>query len=155
MMRQIPPICSGIKVQLQLFSRVLNRLLRSYPVKHELNADILNTNQYDVNMLYHFGTRESKARPYFLFGMGATKFQPHSDQFDISSVSKFNLGFGGGVKAYFTDHFGIRGELRYTPTYLSTTADGIFCIEGNGCYVDEAQNWLNQLDFTVGTIFRF
>ncbi len=115
----------------------------------------LNTNQYDVNFLYHFGTRESKARPYFLAGMGATKFQPHSDEFDISSVTKFNLGFGGGVKAYFTDHFGIRGELRYTPTYLSTTTDGIFCISGNGCFVDEAQNWLNQLDFTVGTIFRF
>ena len=114
----------------------------------------LSINQYDVNFLYNWGTSESTTRPYVLFGLGSTHFNPHVNDLDLSGLNKFNLGLGAGVKTYFGKHFGLRGEFRYTPTYLNTTDDGFFC-DAFGCYVVSEVNRLHQVDITAGTIFRF
>jgi hypothetical protein len=134
-----------------MYNRVNQQLIRKDTDERLFN---LNTSNFEGNMLYNFGARESKFRPYALVGLGITHFNPHSrDIVDLSGVSKFNWDLAGGVKAYFSPHFGIRGELRFVDTYLSTNADGIFCSNGF-CAVDNAQNWLQQWDFTVGAIIR-
>lgn len=133
-----------------------NRVNSSVSVKStEQELFNMNTDQYNGNFLYNWGGSESKARPYALIGIGATHFNPHADNLDLSGITKFNMGFGGGVKTYFSKNFGLRFEARYTPTYLNTTDEGFWCDPFFGCYAVSDTNWLNQFDVTVGTIFRF
>jgi hypothetical protein len=96
--------------------------------------------------------RGSKWRPYFTLGMSAENFAPTGDAKDAAKSSpNVELGtyglnnillpaftFGGGVKAHFSDHWGldlfIRDSLSKAPTYgLPDTAagGGIFIPRGS------------------------
>jgi len=109
--------------------------------------------QYHGNVLLHFLEPESRWRPYALFGLGGTRFDP--DDEDISSLSRFSFGFGGGLKVNFTDHIGARVQGRVTPTYL-TSSRAIFCDTFFGvCYIGEVAHYVAQGELTAGVSFRF
>src|SRR6185436_14822163 len=61
------------------------------------------------------GTRGAGIRPYLTAGLGLLRTQV--DGGTIAQVSSSNNDFGwnagGGVMGYFSDHVGIRGDLRY------------------------------------------
>jgi opacity protein-like surface antigen len=61
------------------------------------------------------GTRGSGIRPYATAGLGLLRTQ--IDGGTIATVSSSNNDFGwnagAGVMGYFTDHFGLRGDVRY------------------------------------------
>jgi hypothetical protein len=61
------------------------------------------------------GTRGAGIRPYLTAGLGLLRTQV--DGGTIAQVSSSNNDFGwnagGGVMGYFSDHVGLRGDLRY------------------------------------------
>jgi Outer membrane protein beta-barrel domain len=61
------------------------------------------------------GTRGAGIRPYATAGLGLLRTQ--IDGGTIATVSSSNNDFGwnagGGVMGYFSDHFGLRGDVRY------------------------------------------
>ena len=86
-------------------------------------------------------------RPYVTGGVGLHRATAaESDFFDRITSNDFAINFGGGVMAFFTDHFGIRGDVRYFRTVRDDEG-------GSGIDFD-----LGDLDFwkwDVGAAFRF
>jgi opacity protein-like surface antigen len=120
------------------------------------NIDV-SSNQYHGNFLFHFTDAEHKFRPYALIGFGATNASGSGSQVTGggSSVTKFSYGIGGGVKYFFNESWGIRAQARYAPTYLYTSAGGLWCNWWGYCWVVGNDHYLNQGDFTVGLTWRF
>jgi hypothetical protein len=59
------------------------------------------------------------------------------------------------VKYYISRHVGLRGDVRWLPTYGSSTT-GLYCDPFYGfCYNASLPNYLNRGSFTGGIIFRF
>lgn len=121
------------------------------PVGASTKVD-LNIDQYHGNFLYHFADSDAATRPYMLFGLGATTYYGSNNEIS-DAFTKFSMGFGGGVKHFFAKRVGVRAEVRWTPTYLYSTAGGVWC--WYYCYVLTADTWQNQVDFTAGLVFRF
>jgi len=79
--------------------------------------------QLQGNLLYHFGNRETKLRPFVFGGMGATFFSAD----DLESETKFSFGLGGGVKYFPWKSIGVRASFRYAPTTLNDDETVAFC----------------------------
>jgi opacity protein-like surface antigen len=86
-------------------------------------------------------------RPYVTGGVGLHRATAkRSDFFDRISSNDFAVNFGGGVMAFFNDHVGVRGDVRYFRTVRDDEG-------GSGIDFD-----LGDLDFwkwDVGAAFRF
>ncbi len=116
-----------------------------FPTKADVDLD-----QYHGNFVYNFRDGDSKLRPFLLFGLGATRAAA-SD----SSETRFSFGVGGGAKYFFHPNMGLRLQARWTPTYLYSTAGGVWCDWWGWCWVMPNDHYMNQGDFTAGWIFRF
>ncbi len=113
---------------------------------------------------YNFGEVLGKVRPYALGGAGWTQYSPGTltvvtadgvtAAADLNSKSKFALTFGGGVKFFVSPAIGFKASARWTPTYIGSTPEGIFCTPFY-CGVAESSKWSNQGEFSGGVIFRF
>jgi opacity protein-like surface antigen len=86
-------------------------------------------------------------RPYASGGIGLLKTRVDGgDLFDDFNRNDLGINVGGGVQGYFTDNFGIRGDIRYFRSLEDDEADGEFDLG------------LADFDFwraTVGVTFRF
>lgn len=87
-------------------------------------------------------------RPYAVGGVGLIRTHAESvaNFFDIDS-NDFGLNVGGGVMGFFTDHIGIRADLRYFRAFA-----------GNGDDDGFPDFELSDFDFwraTAGVTFRF
>jgi opacity protein-like surface antigen len=86
-------------------------------------------------------------RPYITAGGGLFRAtQKESDLFDRINSNDFAVNFGGGVMAFFTDHIGLRADVRYFRTLTDTNPNG---------GVDFDFGDLNFWKWDVGTAFRF
>ena len=86
-------------------------------------------------------------RPYVTAGMGLFRATAkESDFFDRITSNDFAVNFGGGVMAFFSEHVGIRGDLRYFRTLTDDDA-------GGGVDLDLGD--LNFWKWDVGAAFRF
>jgi hypothetical protein len=89
-------------------------------------------------------------RPYVTGGAGlfrATAKQ--SDFLDRINSNDFAINFGGGIMAFFSEHVGIRGDVRYFRTLTDRDA---------GTGVDDLDFELGDLNFwkwDVGAAFKF
>ncbi len=114
----------------------------------------LNQNQYMGNIVWHFKPREEKVRPFAFVGFGASNYSP--DRANVNGTTKFSWAIGTGAKYNLSQHFGVRGTLRYSPTYITSTADGYWCDPfWGGCWVLGDPHYLHALDFSGGVTFRF
>jgi len=102
--------------------------------------------QLQGNVLYHFGNRATKLRPFVFGGLGATFFSAT----ELESETKFSYGLGGGVKYFLWNAIGARASFRYTPTMLNDDETVAFCDPFGFC-----QGSLNQIEFAVGAVVRF
>ncbi len=109
-----------------------------------------NLDQYQGNLLIHLAERDRSLRPYVLVGLGATRGSGAE-----SSITKFSWAIGGGLKYFFTENMGVRMQMRYAPTYLYSTAGGVWCNWWGVCWVVPNNKFLNQGDATAGWTFRF
>lgn len=92
---------------------------------------------------------------YMTFGMGAARLDP-----DVCGVRpqpctnpsadwRYTLSGGGGIKTFFTPHFGFRFDGRYYGTLLNS--------DNNGCHdhCHDHTDWLHNGDITGGLIVAF
>ncbi len=107
-------------------------------------------NQYHGNFVITLRDPDSRLRPFLLLGFGATNISGPG-----SSFTRFSYGLGGGVKYFLKPNTGIRIQARYAPTYLYSTAGGVWCNWWGYCWLMSDNHYLNQGDVTVGWFFRF
>ena len=86
-------------------------------------------------------------RPYITGGAGLFRAtQKESDFFDRIHSNDFAVNFGGGVMAFFTEHIGLRADVRYFRTLTDTNPNG---------GVDFELGDLNFWKWDIGTAFKF
>jgi hypothetical protein len=93
-------------------------------------------------------------RPYLGLGLGFTVLVPSND---FSSETKFTFSIAGGVRAYTSEHFGLRFEARWAPVYLFSTGPGGYTCDllNFVCSSNDTGHVIQQADFRLGAIFRF
>ncbi len=133
-----------------------NRNPSSYSVQNALTGEYtkaynVTVDQYQFGGLYMLLNSEHRFRPYVAASLGFT----HDDNNGGSANrTEFAYSLGGGVKYYLSRHIGLRGDLRYLPTYGSSSY-GTYCDPFYGCYSAKQNNYLNRGAFTGGIIFHF
>ncbi len=102
---------------------------------------------------YHAGVTWTapvgQVRPFASLSVGATRLAPDSD-FLPETESRFSVGLGGGVKIFFTDHFGLRLDARFLVT--STGDDDLCC---HDCCYEGDRDDLRQGIVSAGFLFAF
>jgi len=120
----------------------------------DIKVFALNQGQYMGNFLFHFTDREAKLRPFAFFGLGASHLSP--DRSGVDSTTRFAFSLGGGAKYNISKHFALRGQAKWSPTYITTTDGGYWCDPfWGGCWVVGNDHYLHEFDITGGITFRF
>jgi len=117
--------------------------------------------QFQFGGLYMFLGSEHKLRPYVAASLGFTRDSNGSVTASGSTPvgttpnrTAFAYSIGGGVKYYLSRHVGLRGDMRFLPTYGSSS-NGEYCDPFFGCYNARVRNYLDRGNFVGGLIFRF
>jgi opacity protein-like surface antigen len=117
----------------------------------------LKIDQIHCNFLHQYRIADPRAMPYVMAGLGATTYYGN-DEGRSRSKTHFSFALGGGVKYFLSDHFGFRGEARWSPTLLSSSDSSFWCIVGGSgasCTIKLKTSLQHQLDLTGGVVFRF
>ena len=109
------------------------------------NSDI---DQFQFGGAFTFLDSTHRWRPYFAASVG---FTHDANSAGNSNRTEFSYSVGGGVKYYLSRHFGLRGDIRYLPTYGNSY--GVYCDPFGFCY--KSANFLNRGNFVGGLIFKF
>lgn len=120
----------------------------------------LSLRNYHGYYAYNFGDTDAPARPYFLFGLGATQYGSISGTVgartgEIDGTTKFSGSGALGIKMFPSPKVGIRLEARWTPTYIKSDAAGWWCDPYWGCYVVGDAQYSNQFALSGGITLRF
>jgi opacity protein-like surface antigen len=92
------------------------------------------------------GDAGKSIKPYVTGGIGLFRATAKkNDFFDRISSNDFAYNLGGGVMAFFNDHVGIRGDLRYVRTLRDDNSSDLFLKKGD----------LNFWRWNIGPSFRF
>lgn len=114
----------------------------------------MTQNQYMGNFLFHLTGKDSMVRPFVFFGLGANDIS--ANRTGVASTTRFAYSFGGGAKYNVSRHFGFRGQIKWAPTYITSTADGYWCDPfWGGCWVVGNDHYLHEFDITGGITLRF
>lgn len=124
-----------------------------------------SVDQYQFGVLFHLMNADRKLRPYIAGGLGfshtSNSSTPLPSAFENpffipsnnTSDTAFSFNIGGGAKYYLAKHFGLRGDLRFIPSYASST-EGVTC-NGFGCFSGTQRNFFKRVNLAGGLIFRF
>jgi hypothetical protein len=115
------------------------------------NAFHSDVDQFQFGGIYMFRSSEVKLRPYAGVSVGFTHEGNNNGNSDRTA---FSWSVGGGVKYYATRHIGLRADLRYLPTYGSSSTQ-VYCDPFFGCYNANVHNYLDRGNFVGGIIFKF
>ena len=122
----------------------------------------LSVTTYHPYIGFNLKDPESKVRPYFLIGLGATHYpsvgytKATGDAASTLSQTKFSTTFGAGIKAYGgSGKVGVQLGIQWTPTYIKSDATGWWCDPYWGCYTTSNAQYSNQFMFNAGLAFRF
>ena len=142
-----------------LFGQQMTTLLAGGTTETEIGD--LTISSYHGYFAYNFGDADAAARPYVLFGLGATSYG--SVEFttrggvsgEIDGFTNFSTTWGAGIKGYASPHVGYRAGLHWTPTYIKSDAVGWWCDPYWGCYLVGDSQYAHQWSFNGGILFRF
>jgi len=147
-----------------LWNRQFSSFSAGNPAPSVQLADV-NVDNFFGNFVYNWGVREAKVRPFMLIGIGATHYAPGAPiaiaapvtgQSAIDSATKFAWTLGGGVKVYPAEHVGLRLNARWTPTYIKSDAEGLWCDPFYPtCWVLSEADYSNQFSINGGITLRF
>jgi hypothetical protein len=147
-----------------LWDRQFSTLQISHPAPARTLAK-LNVDNYHGNLVYNFGNPSSKVRPYVFGGVGATHYAPGDYDASIPDAgslpkiegdTRFSSTWGGGVKLYAGRHVGVKGTVRWTPTYIKSSASGLWCDPFfAACWVVGDPDYSHQLEISGGVTIRF
>jgi opacity protein-like surface antigen len=148
-----------------LFDQQMNKLNGDLNSGSKVDIAENKTYNYHGVFTYNLGGEDSKIRPYFFGGLGATNFSggnillkttPAPSRTSVGSETQFSTTWGGGVKFFPSKSVGLKLEMRWTPTYIKSDPAGVWC--GGyywGCWVVGDSDYSNQLKMSAGVIFRF
>ena len=108
-------------------------------------------NNYEFNFAYDLKSPEAKMKPFISAGLGFTNWRPTSILPVNSNTFSYNIG--GGVKYFFTDHVGLRAEVRWIPS--RTTSEPALECGYYGCGTVLVSSHAQQGMVNGGIIFRF
>jgi hypothetical protein len=117
----------------------------------------LEIDQIHCDFVHHYRLTGSKALPFVMAGLGATRYYADAGS-RRHSRTYFSFALGGGIKYFFSSHFGLRGEARWSPTLLSASGSDFWCsIGGAGadCVIKLETALQQQLDLTGGIVIPF
>jgi len=106
--------------------------------------------QYQFGGLYMFRNSAVKLRPYVAASLG---FTHDTNGNSTPNRTDFSFSLGGGVKYYLSRHVGLRGDIRYLPTYGSSSNE-VYC-GPFGCYYANVSHYLNRASLTGGIVLKF
>ena len=116
----------------------------------------MNFDMYQFDVLYQFLSPGRKLRPFVVGGLGFSHYgvQPINGQSVLNFSNRFAYNLGGGVKYFFTPHWGVRAEARWSPTH-TTSGQSVYCDPFFGCAPTTVANKAEQGQANIGIIFRF
>ncbi len=127
-----------------------------------LDRDVLlGSVDIDVDYLHIGGTVETpmetqrRVIPYFVGGLGATRF--NLDASEARDKTRFSLSLGGGVKVPFNERFALRLEARGYLTFIDTDTS-FFCRSDDGdasCRIQGSGSTFLQYELLAGAAFAF
>jgi|GEM_PF-4119517 len=145
-------------------------ILKNWLARNQRSCPVFRLADQDVDN-YHgissttSGPSDATALPYIFGGLGATPYSPgdydpaipnFATLTPIDSETRFSTTWGGGVKFYPTQHLGVKAGLRWTPTYIKSDAEGLWCDPFFAtCWVVGDADYSNQLEISAGITFRF
>ena len=133
--------------------------LKSAPPVDVGGLDIEN---YHAVLTTLMGDDDLRARPYFLIGLGVTRFsQVNFTGLDalprsLQGRTRFSPTVGTGVKIYLPSRkYGLNLGLRWTPTFLKSGDAGFWCNPYWGCFMVENTQFVHQIELAGGIQLRF
>ena len=116
----------------------------------------MNFDMYQFDVMYHFLSPESKLRPFVVAGLGFSHYgvPSVSGQSILNFDNRFAYNLGGGVKYFFNPHWGLRAEIRWSPSH-TTSGESVYCDPVFGCAPSTSANKAQQGQVNAGIIFRF
>ena len=108
------------------------------------------------------GDDELQWRPYFLFGVGVTRYSrvnftgldgvPRA----LPGKTRFSPTLGTGLKFYLPSHkYGLNVGLRWTPTFIKSGSEGFWCDPYWGCFTKDDSQFAHQVELAAGVQLRF
>jgi hypothetical protein len=115
----------------------------------------MNVDNYHVLFTYNWGEEDTTARPFLFGGLGATQFSPAALEGSEGEggETQFSSTWGGGVKVYPSPSVGFTATARWTPSYIKSDPEGVWC--WYYCYVVSDAQYANQFELSAGVSFRF
>jgi opacity protein-like surface antigen len=127
----------------------------------------LSVDNYHFNFVYNFGYNLGgrAVTPFVFGGLGMTHYSPGELKLvappitgltEIDSETQFSSTWGAGVKFYAAPNIGFKFTARWTPTYIKSEAEGLWCDPWYGvCWVVGDADYSNQFHLDGGVTFRF
>ena len=140
------------------WSRQLSKLKAKIRGLEGVEFTNMGVGNYHFILTYNFFDEGEYLRPYVFGGLGVTHHGPDNVQgFSVNGATMFSTTWGGGVKYYTTDHLGFKAGLRWTPTFIGSDPDGIYCSSywTWSCFVVDDSNYSHQFELSAGIIVRF
>ena len=111
----------------------------------------VNLDQYHFEFTREYIVREWPvwARPFIMGSLGATHV---SSTASTVSFTRFSFGIGGGVKAFPTQHLGLKLQAQWVPMWISPEVQA-YC--AGGCVIHINGQLASQFEFSVGPVLRF
>jgi len=127
-----------------------------------LEGGAIDIDNYHAVLTTLLGDDDLRARPYFLFGLGVTRFG-HVNFTGVDGVprffqarTRFSPTVGTGLKYYLRSHkYGLNFGVRWTPTFLDSENAGFWCNPYWGCFLVENSQFIHQLEVAGGIQLRF
>jgi len=115
---------------------------------------------YHGYLAYNFGAADAPVRPYFLGGLGVTQYGSFTTNFGaqrtLDGETQFSTTWALGLKMFpGNGNVGIRFEGRWTPTYIKSDSEGVWCDPYWGCYTVGDAQYSNQWELSGGITLRF
>ena len=127
-----------------------------------LEVGSLDIDNYHAVLTTLVGDDDLRFRPYFLFGLGVTRFG-HVNFTGVDGVPRFfqsrvrfSPTVGTGLKFYLRSRkYGLNLGVRWTPTFLDSENAGFWCNPYFGCFLVENSQFIHQLEVAGGIQLRF
>lgn len=128
--------------------------------ERDVKIDDLGIDNYHGAFIYNFGGPLDEVRPMLFGGLGSTYYRSvdfvdiEGRQRSSGGEGRFSSTWGGGVKIFPTERFGIQLDFKWTPTWIKSDPGGIWC-DYWGCYYTSRPDYANQWKFGGTLIARF
>jgi hypothetical protein len=118
------------------------------PAGSRIGIDI---DHFEFAGLRHIGATKSRVRPFAGMTMGLTLLGVEGG----SDETRFNIGFTGGGKIWFSPRLGLRLEGRITSTYFADDSAVACGFPPGACYLSTSGSLMTQLESIAGLMVKF